>query len=592
MLRIGVRFLSGRYHATPTGRHVNEGVIEWPPSPWRVLRALIATGFSKHGWKGIPPLAAEAIEQLAASLPVFHVPPSGSAHTRHYMPMFKGSTTKVIDAFAYPGRDTMLVMEWDAGLGPEQLELVVTLFRTMSYLGRAESWIEVQPIDTIPDGLLRCAPAASADAGDAVELLAPLTPDEYARWREDMLEREHARRLAVKQAAARSRGKKIPTKLSKAEREQLGRELPESLLDALCVESADLQKSGWSQPPGSRQVTYLRPPEALVSTPPRQRQQARRQGPDTALLALVPDTRRARYLPPMHDALARCDMLHQALVRASDKKDGHGPSPCFTGKDSGGPLKGHQHATLIPLSLDARSGGSIDHIAVHARMGFDEQAIMALRRIRKTYAKDHPGLFVTLISLGQRADYAGDVPQLAEAQVWESATPFVPPRFLKPRGANSLRGQIEAELESRGVTARLECVEIEIEGARGAERAYRDVSDFWELWRLRGSGLVTLREPEAIDESATSGADVAPVPVLSRRWRRYRRVRRGSEHREHNHERSADRTKPSREQAEAKQRPPVPAALGLRLQFAGSVAGPLSLGFGSHFGLGSFVPAR
>jgi hypothetical protein len=30
-------------HATPRGRHVNEGAVEWPPSPWRIVRALVTT---------------------------------------------------------------------------------------------------------------------------------------------------------------------------------------------------------------------------------------------------------------------------------------------------------------------------------------------------------------------------------------------------------------------------------------------------------------------------------------------------------------------------------------------------------------------
>ncbi len=43
MIGISVSFPSGRFHATPWGRHVNEGAPEWPPSPWRFLRALVAT---------------------------------------------------------------------------------------------------------------------------------------------------------------------------------------------------------------------------------------------------------------------------------------------------------------------------------------------------------------------------------------------------------------------------------------------------------------------------------------------------------------------------------------------------------------------
>ena len=47
MLAIRFLFPAGRYHATPWGRHVNEADVEWPPSPWRLLRALIATWHRK-----------------------------------------------------------------------------------------------------------------------------------------------------------------------------------------------------------------------------------------------------------------------------------------------------------------------------------------------------------------------------------------------------------------------------------------------------------------------------------------------------------------------------------------------------------------
>ena len=40
MTTIRLTFPAARYHATPWGRHVNEGVPEWPPSPYRLLRAL------------------------------------------------------------------------------------------------------------------------------------------------------------------------------------------------------------------------------------------------------------------------------------------------------------------------------------------------------------------------------------------------------------------------------------------------------------------------------------------------------------------------------------------------------------------------
>ena len=37
------------------------------------------------------------------------------------------------------------------------------------------------------------------------------------------------------------------------------------------------------------------------------------------------------------------------------------------------------------------------------------------------------------------------------AQTWISLTPFVPPRFVKKRGRNTLEGQVLADLQSRGL---------------------------------------------------------------------------------------------------------------------------------------------
>ena len=49
---LAVRFPLGRYHANPWDQAVNEGATEWPPSPWRVLRALVATWHTR--WPDLP----------------------------------------------------------------------------------------------------------------------------------------------------------------------------------------------------------------------------------------------------------------------------------------------------------------------------------------------------------------------------------------------------------------------------------------------------------------------------------------------------------------------------------------------------------
>src|SRR5258708_11050641 len=83
MIAIEFRFLAGRYHATPWGHHVNEGVVEWPPSPWRLLRALVATYYRARPSNVTEGHLRRILEELAKP-PSFHLPPAASAHTRHY----------------------------------------------------------------------------------------------------------------------------------------------------------------------------------------------------------------------------------------------------------------------------------------------------------------------------------------------------------------------------------------------------------------------------------------------------------------------------------------------------------------------------
>jgi hypothetical protein len=72
----------------------------------------------------------------------------------------------------------------------------------------------------------------------------------------------------------------------------------------------------------------------------------------------------------------------------------------------------------------------------------DDAPRLALGRVRKMYrGTDLPDLFVTLVGLGKREDFEATVPEVRAARVWRSVTPFVPPRFLKERGTNSLFGQ-------------------------------------------------------------------------------------------------------------------------------------------------------
>jgi len=490
-------FPAGRYHATPWGHHVNEGLVEWPPSPWRIFRALLATGYTKLGWEQVPSEMRALIETLAATSPTYRLPPATLGHTRHYMPV-KGwnrgaqKTSLVIDAFVRP--HGALGVMWPAEVDPEQQRLVSALVDRLGYLGRAESRVRARLVsrNDLPPGSDVSPQRQDAD-DEPVRLFLPLSKVQYEAWRRD-----------------------VPN-------------APKDLVAALQVETTTLQQRNWSAPPGSREVVYWRRPDALSARPSVQTSSCvDYESADTALFALATDRKRD-VLPLMERALPTMALFRRALLSKLGDQQSSGLCPELTGKDKEGrPLQdGHRHAHFIPLSLDSRNRGRIDHVLVHAPMRFGRDAEYALRRLRKTWAKGTDDIAVTLIGIGSLSSFrtvAGTpLRELGKSTRWESRTPFIPPRFLKSRGKDSLDGQVRAELRARG------------------------------LPDLVATPTVAL--PTEKDEAG-----------LQARWfRHFARTRHNS-----------------------RAPGPPPGLFHLTLIFQDAVRGPLCLGWGSHFGLGLF----
>jgi CRISPR-associated protein Csb2 len=425
------RFPGGRYHATPWGNQVNEGLVEWPPSPWRIIRALLATGFSKLGWTEPPESVRAMVDALASVLPEYLLPRAVASHTRHYMPRDSKrpeDRTKVFDAYAYVGSVAEIAVIWPVELSKAAADVLAELVSSMSYLGRAESIVEARLSDgsDLPDGVRASAHEVNRPGAEPMALLAPMTSAAYADW------------LAqVAPAPTAQRAKKTG-----------GGAYPPDSLAALLVDSAFLQTHGWTQPPGSRRVFYYREP--LPTGPSRVvRRQPAIARADTALIALASDTSQRDVLPQVGRALPLMERLHLGLLSCLDGAE----CPPLRGRDERGtPLKDHQHAMLIPLCV--ADGRHIDHVLVHARMGLDAKAQAALRQIRKLYGGKDKLLRTTLAGIGELKEFLsiGSQPlrELGRSAVWTSRTPFVPPRHIKKR-RHTLEDQVQAELRSRGL---------------------------------------------------------------------------------------------------------------------------------------------
>ena len=143
----------------------------------------------------------------------------------------------------------------------------------------------------------------------------------------------------------------------------------------------------------------------------------------------------------------------------------------LTGQDEHGRhLRGrHQHAHILALDLDI--DGHLDHVLIHAPMGLGDVAQVAIQTLNRTWTKSGTrDLQVALVGRGDLAnlrELSGvlrtsppeRIAPIDACQAWISVTPFVAPRYLKRSGKNSLLGQVNAELASRGLP---QTVKVEI----------------------------------------------------------------------------------------------------------------------------------
>lgn len=556
MIAISLKFPAGRYHATPWGRHVNEGVVEWPPSPWRVLRGLVAV------WKRtLPDLSQAEIEPILralASPPRFVLPPASTGHTRHYMPWHKGWTadepgkakTKVFDAFVAMTPETALVMIWqDADLRSAERALLARLLANMNFLGRAESWCEAALLnESVVWALAQAVNCEEFGEGQSLppgrELVRTLCVDPESAFADDA--------VVEVEIVTQGRGRtKVETQVRHPVYEPNWQ---------LCMETLRLHEQRWSDPPGSVWVQYSRPSDCFEARPAHTRLVARAaQDTRPQIVRFALDS---AVLPPVTSALPIAEALRAALIRRlvdvrgrrlygsewSREKHKAGLQTVhlesvITGKDeTGAPRTGHAHAYFLPSDEDG--DGRIDHVTVFARAGLADDEMHAVQQLRviRPYGRDNNAHPLRVLLLGHGAAEKYQPGPLKPSHTWVSATPYIATRRAK---------------------------------ARGRDR------DKWSVAGGRANFLIAdlRRQVDAVLGGVAAGSDaVAISPVEDRagflvdgRWRpaQFKRCR---------NKRGDDGN--------------TRLAGAFRITFPTPVAGPIALGYGAHFGLGLFMPER
>jgi CRISPR-associated protein Csb2 len=374
---------------------------------------------------------------------MFSLPQAIPSHVRHGMPTAT-TKTRVLDAFVAVSRADPLLVHYPCELDAEAATLLERLVGCVSYLGRAESWVDMQMRDTVDiEAADWWRPGDSQDpAAQGIRLLAPLPPAAYREWREA-----------------------LAPELSTNNSPRGGTSIPADLLECLLMDTARLQQYGWNEPPGSRRVLYTQPPErstiAAAAIPSGSPFRCSRSTVEAVVLALSPvagKDGRCGVRPLVQRAVPQAELLHQSAVAMLG--EGALSCPPLTGRDvNGKPLEGHCHAHYLPLDVDGDK--RIDHVLVYAPEGLDERAQAALERISRTWTKGQVGdLLVRVVARGTLTEMREQILTralrhltiLGTSRIWASLTPFVPPRHLK-RTRHTLEDQIRDELRARGLPA-------------------------------------------------------------------------------------------------------------------------------------------
>lgn len=500
----------GRFHATPWGRHVNEGATEWPPSPWRIQRALVATWYLKAR-EIEEPLVRSLMDALASTLPAFELPSAVQSHTRHYMPGRGTDKPKVFDTFVQSSKP--LRIAWDVQLDDGQRQSLAILCDRLGYLGRAESIVEalLLPVGT-PINANAQPLSQEAEVGENRELIRVLcasTPNNHEAW------------LTANRPAEEPKAKAKKGKAKKA-----ASSLPQSVFEALHAETAALQSEGWLIPPGSMWADYTRKVEAFEPETIRSRKTSAEKA-TVARFAIA-----SAVLPRITEALSVAERMHQTLAKRADKKD---CAPVFTGKDKDGtPLKEHQHTHIFCELGEKRD--SIGFITLYAPGGFNAEAQRVIEEVQRKPLWGHGGHDLDLILLGFGDRDTFKIPLFGKARRWTSLTPFVSTRHAK----HYADGRPKMD-----------------------EEGWPIGSPEQDLRRLikQESG----EPPKSIRRLPDNKITVRPqrtLRVLQFQTQRFQGDGR------HGHQ----------------------AAAAFNIEFEEPVSGPLAFGYGSHFGLGLFIP--
>lgn len=326
-----------------------------------------------------------------------------------------------------------LIVAWpDLEIPEQQTELLDILLENLGFLGRAESWVQAFRLQEWDPEQANCLlgnlefDLNNQGEKEPVKLLSPQENNVYLKWREDILNDLN-----------------LPQVKPKRKRLQLQTTIPERLLDALRLETGDIRSAGWSRPPGSSEILYQRPRDAMsaVSFKPNFKK-------PEAIFYTCRFVLSGKTLPLMEDAVRIGELMRLAVMKRAKNILGEDHIPFEL---SGHALPGdtcHGHVFFLPE--DKFGDGRIDHVVVRAPVGFREDSLLVLNDLTRIWW-DKKGLewYLLLEGAGERSNFSGVCNLCRTSRTWISVTPYLHAWYSKKKF--TMQDQVRRECRERNL---------------------------------------------------------------------------------------------------------------------------------------------
>ncbi|MCC5836085.1 MAG: type I-U CRISPR-associated protein Cas5/Cas6 [Opitutales bacterium] len=443
MCTIKIELPWGRYYAHPWGINpVRLKEAEWPPSPWRLLRAIAAAWFQQNPGNSTDDNLGHLLEQLGSALPELGFQRIAFGHTAHWQPNYGAADTAGKASFTYKKTrhenhfvavSSPIFFRWpNLELTTQQAQLLATILPHISYFGRAESICQMSLENNIPNGLGWAIPCLQD--GRPIRKMGEDCRDVFCPDPEDF-------QVADLWSLRESRPPSWENQ-------------PQNLVDQILSKQL--------LPDGACWVTYQMPqgwPNKWIVRVPKSEKPKR-------LMSAKPIAHTLRFSLecrigiPLKATVDVAELFRQSAIKRfkqthgadahSFALSGHEPKPEGVSGD-------HQHAHFLPLPEGVSHSGNISELYVWAPSGLTQVEIEALMQVKTLHwgASKHPIRPVLTAIDQQPPSFLSQKP----AKIWQSLTPFVPPRHFyrgnlhgaKLKQKDSPENQLAKEIERLGI---------------------------------------------------------------------------------------------------------------------------------------------